>query len=193
MLKARAMIAFAAALALLAPASARAEDLDTHALRVRFAEGRALEEVGRWADALTRFEDVARARPTAHVTFHIALCLDHLGRFLAAEQVYRAAITAAGAGAPDVAADARARLAELEPRIPRIFIALEGEPRGVALLLNGAPVSAATFVRVDPGPHTVVATRDGIPIAAAVLSVQERRTKLVPLRIYSARAPRSLT
>jgi tetratricopeptide (TPR) repeat protein len=166
------------------PAGAGAEEPQAHALRIRFAEGRALQEVGRWADALPHFEEIARARPTAHVTFHIALCLDRLGRLRNAERVYLAAIAAAGRSAPDVAADAQEHLADLGARMPRVLVTLTGATEGVTLLLDGEPVSRAALSRTDPGPHTVVAMRGGIPVAAIAFSVLERRTKLLRLQIY---------
>ncbi|MCC6552262.1 MAG: tetratricopeptide repeat protein, partial [Polyangiaceae bacterium] len=73
--------AAAAALALAAAGDASGDgEATTRALRLRFAEGRALEAAGRWADALARFEAIARARPTPGVRFHVALCHDRLGR-----------------------------------------------------------------------------------------------------------------
>ena len=175
--------AAAVALALLAPATASG---DTRALRLRFAEGRTLADAGRWADALDRFEEVARARPTPHVLFHIAACNDRLGRLQEAALGYRRARDAAVGVAPDVSATAEVRLAALEARMPRILVFLDGAVEGVSLLVDGAAADAATPVRVDPGPHVVVALRKGVPVAAAALSALERQTRVVKLRIYPA-------
>lgn len=179
---ARACAAAALALALLAPAPAAG---DSHALRLRFSEGRSLAQAGRWADALARFEEIARTRPTPQVLFHIAACQDRLGRLIHAERTYTRARDTAGDAAPEVAAAAGERLLGLEPRIPRLLVHLEGAVEGVELRLDGAPVRAFRVLRVDPGPHMLVALRDGVPVAAAALSTRERQTRLLRLRIYS--------
>ena len=179
--------AAAAVAALLSPGAAGADgadDAQTRVMRVRFAEGRALQAAGRWADALGRFEEVDRARPTASVRFHVALCLDRLGRLRQAEQAYRVAIAAALGQSPDVVTEARARLADLDARAPRVVVALTGVVDGVTVALDGETIAEGATVRVDPGPHVAVARRDGIQVAAAAFSTIERRTRIVELRIY---------
>ena len=195
--------AAALALALLAPGAAGADageapsatpntanlagaDQKTHALRLRFAEGRALQAAGRWADALERFQQIARVRPTPHVLFHVALCHDELGRLHEAARVYRQARDGARVGAPDVLAEAEERLRWLDLRMPRALVTLDGEIGGVTLRIDGAPVPVGEPVRLDPGPHVLVAMRGGVPVAAAAFSASQHQTRLLRLRIYSA-------
>jgi tetratricopeptide (TPR) repeat protein len=172
--------------ALLAPAWLQAhDDTRTRALRLLFAQGIALETAGRWADALDRFEAVARARPTANVRFHVAVCLDRLGRLLQAEQNYQRARDAARITNPEVVPEIDARLFDLDGRIPRITIGMAGNTEGVAVQLDGARVQPSKMLRVDPGPHVAVALRYGVPVAASAFSILERRTKSVVLTIYA--------
>ncbi|HVY46153.1 MAG TPA: tetratricopeptide repeat protein, partial [Minicystis sp.] len=163
------LLACAVAAACSAAPAARAAEPDPELLRVmrvRFADGQLYEAAGRWADALERFREVARVRDTPQVAFHTALCLDHLGRLLEAERLFKASRDAARAiAAPDVASEADAHLADLAERIPKVYVGATGGTRGVKLFLDGAPVPATGLARVDPGPHLVTATRTGRTIA----------------------------
>ncbi|AUX20387.1 hypothetical protein SOCEGT47_008560 [Sorangium cellulosum] len=188
--------------ALLSPASLRAQDavatraradvatrakddVATRALRLKFAQGLTLENAGRWADALERFEAIARLRPTANVTFHIGLCNDRLGRLLRAERLYRGAREVAlHAAAPAVLAEIDARLQDIEARMPRIVLNLAGATEGVTLRLDGVPAEPSKAIRVDPGPHVAVALRHGVPVAASAFSSHERRTRFVTLTVH---------
>ncbi|AUX39773.1 hypothetical protein SOCE26_011680 [Sorangium cellulosum] len=168
-----------------------ADDVATRALRLQFAQGLTLEGAGRWADALERFEAIARLRPTANVTFHIGLCHDRLGRLLKAERTYHDARTAARAAPPEALAASPAMLAEIDARLhdldgrmPRIVLNLAGATEGVIVLLDGAPVQPSKALRADPGPHVAVVLRDGIPVAASAFSSHERRTRFVTLTVH---------
>ncbi|WP_438034987.1 tetratricopeptide repeat protein [Sorangium sp. So ce204] len=183
--------------ALLSPSWLHAQDDSaTRALRLQFAQGLTLEIAGRWADALDRFEAIARRRPTANVTYHIGLCHERLGRLRTAERTYHNARAIAGAGAgagadanarkasPGVLAEIDARLEDLEGRMPRIVLNLAGATDGVTLLLDGEVAQPSRAIRVDPGPHVAVALRHGIPVAASAFSSHERRTRFVTLTVH---------
>lgn len=172
----------------LASTTARAEADDVlRDLRIRFAHGQSLEIAGRWADALERFEEVARVHPTPQVTFHAALCLDHLGRLLAARDRFHDALVAARSGAPEVVHEATEHLADLDARIPRVTVALTGALEGVVLQLDGEPVDASSALALDPGPHLAVAMRDGGSVAALAFSVAERDRRVLPLAVLAPR------
>jgi tetratricopeptide (TPR) repeat protein len=166
--------------------TARADDDDgLRELRVRFAEGQLYEAAGRWADGLSRFQDVGRVRNTPQVKFHTALCLEHLGRFLEAEQLYRSAKEAAGATAPHVVTEADSHLADLAERMPKVSVGVSGELRGLKILIDAVPVTSANgIVRVDPGPHLLTAVRDGRTVSALAFSILERRNKSLTLTVY---------
>lgn len=177
----------------LGAAPARADVEAQSRLRLKFAEGYALEIAGRWADALDRFLEVSRARPTPEVEFHVALCQERLGRFVEAEQGYRRARERArDAGAADagearaasralVVREAEERLADLEPRVPRLVVLISGDAADVEVLLDGATLPSPSPHRVNPGPHLVVAVREGLPVAAVAFAAQEARTRHVTL------------
>ncbi|WP_437866141.1 tetratricopeptide repeat protein [Sorangium sp. So ce363] len=177
--------------ALLSPSWLHAQDDSaTRALRLQFAQGLTLEIAGRWADALDRFEAIARRRPTANVTYHIGLCHERLGRLRTAERTYHNARAIADADAdarkasPGVLAEIDARLEDLDGRMPRIVLNLAGATDGVTLLLDGEVTQPSRAIRVDPGPHVAVALRHGIPVAASAFSSHERRTRFVTLTVH---------
>ncbi|WP_437308318.1 tetratricopeptide repeat protein [Sorangium sp. So ce388] len=160
------------------------DDVATRALRLQFARGLTLESAGRWADALDRFEAVARRRPTANVTFHIGLCHERLGRLRKAERTYQDARAAARTTTPAVLAEIDARLQDLEGRMPKIVLNVAGATEGVTVLLDGEEAPPSRAIRVDPGPHVAVALRHGIPVAASAFSSHERRTRFVTLTVH---------
>lgn len=181
----RRIAAFMFLCTLLWPGVPRAQDDDeTRALRLLFAQGLTLEGAGRWADALERFEAIARVRPTPNVRYHIGLCNDRLGRLVEAERTYRGARDVARVTAPEVIGEIDARLQELDGRMPRLVITIAGERDGVTVLLDGEPVQPSKVVRTDPGPHVAVAMRHGIPVAASAFSIHERRTRYVTLKVH---------
>jgi hypothetical protein len=150
-------------------------------LRVTFAEGIGLENAGRWADALEKFEIVARGRETAAVRFHIGLCHQHLGRLRLAERAYLDARSRAGAGS-SVAEEATERLADLSARFPKLVLQVIGDRTGLTVHLDGAPVATGAPLTVDPGPHVAVALRRGVPVAAVAFSAHERKPQWITLR-----------
>jgi hypothetical protein len=170
---------------------ARAESDDVlRDLRIRFARGQSLENAGRWADALERFEEIARVRSTAQVTFHAALCLDHLGRLLAARDAFRDAVAQAERDAAGVVGEAKAHLADLDQRIPLVTVALAGATDGVELRLDGRRVDHGAPLAMDPGPHLLVAMRDGGNVAAIAFAVGERERPTLRLAVLAPRMVR---
>jgi hypothetical protein len=179
------VLAAAFAFLTLSPSALAADDeTELQRLRLVFADGQALEIAGRWADALARFDEVARVRKTPQVEFHQALCLERMGRLLQAERVFKSARANAVVAAPVVVIEADSHLVDLATRIPRVHIAISGEARNLVLKLDGVELAGPSTARVDPGPHVLVAMRDGRTISAVAFSVTERREKTVTLKVY---------
>jgi pantothenate kinase type III len=168
-------------------------------LRARFKEGLDLEERARWAEALRVFEEIARAKSTAAVTFHVALCHENLGLLAKAAQGYdRAAELAASEGAEsqEVGDKARRRREAVEPRIPKIIVRLARDASGAALVNGGelSPEQLGGELPVDPGAVRVEVRRDGATTLVKELDVAEgaRETVLIPAaRASSAAADRA--
>ncbi|MFW5741146.1 MAG: tetratricopeptide repeat protein, partial [Myxococcota bacterium] len=91
--------------------------------RATFRAALALEAAGDFKAALVKFREVAEVRQTSQVMFHIAVCLEKLGRWTEALGTYRMAIDrATEEGAEDVVSSADEARKSLEARMPKIQV-----------------------------------------------------------------------
>lgn len=158
-----------ALLVLLAAAPALAQDDRARAL---FEEGTELYERGRLAEAEDRFRRSLELRPASSVRYNLAAVLVDTARFAEARELY--AIVADDPRAPaDVRRTAGERARELEGRLARLTVTLEGEPEGVEVHLDGDVLSGPGPHLVDPGRHVLVASRDGARVFRRDLSLGE--------------------
>ncbi|HEX6765704.1 MAG TPA: tetratricopeptide repeat protein [Polyangiaceae bacterium] len=131
--------------------------------RQLFYRALALQDRGKWAEALELLEKVAEIRESAQVRFNIAFDEEHLGRLSAAARGYERAIAlAAESGAQNVTRAATERLASLSPRIARLVIRPAEE--GISISVDGVDVAPADFghpVPFEVGDHTVQARGHG--------------------------------
>lgn len=133
-------------------------------LRALFAKGIALEDEGRWEEALDQFEAIGRERMTPQVRFHIALAEEHLLRLGAAKRHYQEALELAQADpekAKDVLEWAPKHLEDLEQRIPRVTVVVAGDGRQAVRLDGGEPIRGKGRIQleVDPGKHKITTDR----------------------------------
>jgi len=99
------------------------------AARERFKEGRDLEDKGDWEAARKAFEDVGEVKLTPQVTYHLALCDEHLGKWKAAIDGYEKAIkaaTAAGDAGKSVLEPATKQRDDLSARMPKMRVEIRG-------------------------------------------------------------------
>jgi hypothetical protein len=163
-------------------------------LRSRFSEGIAFEEAGRWTDALAVFEEVAKAKRTAPVVFHLALCHENLGKLRAARDEYAEAETLAaseGEKSRDVGDKAAKRREGLEGRVPTLRITLPAGASG-KVLVDGAAWDAANIdkpVAMDPGTFAVVVEKDGRPAFEKRITLTEGERETVRVTFEAAAEP----
>jgi hypothetical protein len=151
-----------------APAAAQEVDEGTRASARQLGEeaGDAYAK-GDFASALDKYQ---RADALVHVptlSLRVARCLERLGRFLEAAELYLAVTHMEVSHDPrgvqaEAKAQAEADRAGLLPRIPALVIEVAGGAVDVAVTLDGRPVPAALLGArrlVDPGSHRVAATR----------------------------------
>ncbi len=142
---------------LLASPLAAADGSDPETL---FAEGSALIEQGRCAEALPKLEEAQRLDPGIGTQFNIAVCLQQVGRLGSAWRNFEQVARLAGAsGKKQREEAARAKLEALKPKVPTLVIRSD-EPGDVTIKVDGAIVNrdAWSFVPVDPGKHTIDAS-----------------------------------
>ena len=115
--------------ALGAPKTAESSSVET--ARTLFYRALALQDQGKWAEALELLEKVARTRESAQVRFNIAFNQEHLGKLAAAARGYERAIElATQSRAEKVISASHDRLGRLAERIARLVVRPSGE--GVA-------------------------------------------------------------
>jgi hypothetical protein len=140
---------------------AQATPEELAAARQLFNEGKELEKQKSYEGALEKFKKVAGVKMTPQVRFHIALCEENLGHLveaingfeLAADEAKRA-----GSTATEVAENAPKRAEGLRERVPTLQLTIAGKVLTSKILLDSAPVAAATIgvaTPIDPGDHAV--------------------------------------
>src|SRR5262249_40749139 len=93
-----------------------------------FDQGLALRKAGHWAEASRRFEDSLRLQAKVGTQLNLALCYEHLGKLVAAWQVYQNAIALAAATADSRRNFAWERATALAPRLPRLAVVAPASP-----------------------------------------------------------------
>jgi hypothetical protein len=148
------------------------------ALRL-FSDGLADVDAQRWAPAADRFGRAYALRPTPEIAYNLASADAHLGRLTEASRLL-------GRVADDpqartgVREAARARLAELGPRLPRLSVAAP-PAQAEHLWLDGAPLGspAGSAIPLDPGSHLVeLRLPDGETLSRTVVLAEGERHAL---------------
>jgi len=202
---ARALAGLVLALAAAGTAVAGEPTLEEKAgARAAAEQGNGAFKAGRFAEALDLFQ---RAETLLHAPTHvlmIARTQAALGHLVAAKEALLSIARetlAPSAPAPFKKAQvsASAELAAIEPRIPTIHVtARGGGSKHVEITMDGKPVPDALvgIARpVDPGPHKLRATAEGMQSDERQLDVQEkdRLTVVLELRATTAPAPPAAT
>ena len=119
------------------------------------------KDKGNWTEALQKFKEVAAAKMTPQMRFHIALCEENLGKLVSAKRGFELAAaegTAAGSAAVEVPPAAKQHADGLAARIAKLQIDVKGKLRTSKILLDGAALAEKDFgteMEMDPGAHLV--------------------------------------
>jgi hypothetical protein len=157
------------------PGASATSATETATARALFREGVELADAQRWTEAADRFDRVLAIRWSSAAAYNLAGALTELGRLVEACEGYRAVIRDAGTPA-EMRAEARRALARLEPKLGTLRIDVTGDRTGVQVHVDGLPLPPAAWgvsVPADPGPHVIVATRDGRAIDRAEVMLGE--------------------
>jgi hypothetical protein len=156
-------------------APALAKDADAAAAEAMFDEARRLLAAGDVKAACPKFAESYRLDPALGALLNLAACHEKEGRVATAWSEYRDAEAQALKAKDDKRAGySKKQAAALEPRLPRLAIAVTETPPGFAVTRNGAPVGEASYgmsLPIDPGPQELAATAPG----------RERWTKKITL------------
>jgi hypothetical protein len=121
--------------------------------RTAFKEGTSLAHQAQWGEALLAFERSSQLRPHTFTTYNIGYCERALGRYTRARKLLARALAendARGGTAlsPDVVADAKKYLAEMEKRVARATVKLD--PADASIAVDGRPLEVVAGDRTPP-------------------------------------------
>jgi hypothetical protein len=180
-----------AALLLAAPPARAQTDADKSAARRVAAEGYRLLMAEDYRAAIRKFRGAEELVHAPTHLFYIASAHEALGELLAARDLYRT-ISLEEPRADEPAAfrqarlDARASLEQLEPRIPRLTVVIEGRSTSeVEITVDDEPRSGAGAVELDPGKHQVEGRTEGHAPVRASVELDEGARSEVALRFGS--------
>ena len=143
--------------------AATAQAADTEADRL-FEQGRAAVRAGDLGKALERFEQSQRLDPAVGTLLNIADCEEKLGKLASAWTHLRQAIDQMKAD-DDRLGPIKKRIVALEPRLPRLTIALaQGTPSFTKVTRDDVELAGpqlGTEQPVDPGKHQVTVAAPG--------------------------------
>ncbi len=190
--RAAALLAALAALALAPRASAQSAS-ELAAARSLFEEGLAAAREGRWDEARQRFERSYEIAPRPTTLLNLAGAQVQTGRLVAGAESYRRFLSEARRGREArYRRQAQQALAEVEARLGRVIVRVEGVGEEDTILLDGVELARAALgvgVPVDPGRRTLVVRRGEADRAREVVTVAEGEEREVTLRAVALRVP----
>ncbi|MDI1481751.1 hypothetical protein [Polyangium sp. y55x31] len=163
-------------------AEAQSASVPDPAAAALFQAGRDLLDRGNWKEGCAKFEASMILYPAASTLLNMARCYEHEGKLALAWSAYQRALVlnreTQGEERKRALDDvARKGLAKIEPRLPRIKIALSGgAPPGLRVTHNGKDVPVAmlgTVIPVDPGPQSISADAPGYEPFTQTVEVAE--------------------
>ncbi|GMV16665.1 MAG: hypothetical protein AMXMBFR56_48890 [Polyangiaceae bacterium] len=182
-----AVLSLVSSLAWATPAETEQALAAGHAALARYKEGK-------WQEALAKFREADRLAHSPVFTLLSARCELELGQLLAARATFqRVAEESLPHDAPaawhSAVADAKRELGELEGRIPRLVVRVEGTDAARARVsLDGRTLRAAELaapIELDPGRHTLIARLDERQARREIV-VSAGREREVVLRLESS-------
>ncbi len=167
-------------------AHAQVNDADRAAARELYVQGVGLQEVGKFGEALDRFNRAQAVFSAPTHLLHIAECDAALGKLVESAETYRTLVrTPLPDGAPNAFVQAQkqgaAELTQVEPRLPSIRLIVHPENvQNLAVQVDGQPMSSA-LVGVqrptDPGQHVIVVSAPGYLKMSQRIALQEKENR----------------
>jgi hypothetical protein len=170
-----------------APAAAADDPQARAAATAGLVEGVELLRLNRYAEALHKFDEAYARVPSPNIQYNRGLAFRGLGQNAAAIDAFDAFLAGATRPPPGKREQAQQYRNELRARVARI--ALTSELPGAELLVDGRPNGFATAGRIvylDPGPHELLARRDGGGSARAQVVAAAGQELAITLRIAPA-------
>jgi hypothetical protein len=156
------------ALVMLVPSGAHAQTAaDQAAAEALFKQARDLMAAGSFAEACPKLAESQRLDPSAGTLLNLATCYEKNGQIASAWVTFKGAASAATrANEPERAKLARAKVLELESKLPTLAIVVPAvaDLPDLVVKRDGETVGRASWgtpIPVDPGPHAIEASAPG--------------------------------
>lgn len=162
-----ATVAFALGIGLSSVAARAQSTSDQATAEALFKQARDLMTAGRYGEACPKLAESQRLDPSAGTMLNLATCYEKNGQLASAWVTFKEAATAAqNANEKDRAKLARAKVADLEPKLATLSIAVApgADVPDLVVKRDGETLGRAVWgtpVPVDPGAHTVEASAPG--------------------------------
>ena len=150
-----------------AAAGAQPSPEDRAAAESLFRDGRRLMDEGKVAEGCRKLEESQRLDPAPGTLLNLAVCHEREGKIATAWAELQTALAQAKKdGRADREELARARIAEIEPILPRLTLIVPPDARLANLVVtrNGSPLQSGawgTAIPVDPGEVVIEAEAPG--------------------------------
>ena len=153
-------------------------------------QGTKLYEQGDVTDALEKFQAAYAAYPSPKLMFNIGQCNRDLSRPVEAVEAFEKFLAGAADAPPEMAADARKAVAQLQKKLGRIQI--DCETAGAAVSVDGKSVGLAPLpelIWVTPGRHQVTAKHASAAHGIEDVDVTAGSVSTVTMRRRSLEVP----
>jgi hypothetical protein len=156
-----------------------------------FEQARALFDQGSFAEACPRFAASYKLDPALGTLLNMATCYEMLGHTASAWGHYREVVVHAQKTGDQKRIDiAQARIAALEPRLPKLTIKAPKVPLASLIVTrDDAPLDIAVLgapIFVDPGEHTITASAPGYKPFTQTITIKESETQDVQIALEVA-------
>lgn len=162
------------------PALSFAQARDPVAAEALFRAGRDAVKAGDYASACPKFADSYRLDPSQGTLLNLADCEEHVGKIASAWQRYQS-LKQNLQRSDERYQYAVDRIKALEPRLPRVTIALAADaPNGTKVYRDGSELGSGSLgfaLPVDPGAHDVRVSAPGYEDKTFELTVKEAESK----------------
>jgi hypothetical protein len=152
-----------------------------------FAKGKAALKANKIKEACDAFAESEKLHAAVETELELARCLEKDGKLVAAAKQYRLAA--------DKDADKKRvwmeKASKLEARAPKLRFAINPNPSGLVIKVDGVAVATVGDALVDIGPHEVIATAPGYAGRANAPVDREGQILDVILRLEAVEAPKA--
>jgi len=175
--------------AVLMPQSAEAQSVAEKKVMAAqlFDDAQASAAKSDFTQACAKYAESQRLDPQLGTLLYLGDCYDKIGKTASAWATFKDAVEIASRRRDERETPARARLAELEPRLCKLTIKIAANDNpGLEIRRNGEVVSETMIgspMPLDPGEHTVLAKADGFEDWSQTVSAvagTENLTVVVP-------------